>query len=181
MNRFNVVLQSWFLFCWKRFTVLTFVRFFSSMSSLMINQSRLISCYIKAITERTLIWFIFRMWNHMQTKLRLIWSSKTTIRIITSEWSLSSMITTMIIHIFKNRGNEITTGMQTTILMFPRMIFEMLTHFTCWFAYKIASRKATPKAILTLLWIFIMFIRDNSLLKKQKNLLLPKRRTIAPW
>lgn len=181
MNRFNVILQSWLLFCWKRFTVLTFIRFFSSMSSLMINQCRLISCYIKAITERTLIWFFFRMWNHMQTKLWLVWSRKTTVRIVTSERSLSSMITTMIVHIFKNRGSELTTGMQTTILMFSRMIFEMLTHFICWFTYKIAARKATPKAILGILLILTRFIRGNLLLKKQKNLLFPKRRTIAPW
>lgn len=100
MNRFDVILQARLLLRREGLAILTLVRLFTRMRTLVVDERRLVPRGIRAVIKGALERLVIGMGNHMKTQLRRIGRREPAVGEGASIRSLSSMISVVERHIF---------------------------------------------------------------------------------
>ena len=128
MNSSNVISKTGHLLSSIRLTIHALKWCLTCMNTFMIDQSGFVTRSIRTIFKRTLVWSLIRVRVHVQTKLRWIWSGKTTTRDGTAKWALTSMIFTMIYRITIDFRDKVTTWIETAERSSAEVLESMITH-----------------------------------------------------
>ena len=128
MNRANMILEPRFLLRRKDLAIFALVGLFPSVSTFVVQQSRLISRCIIAIGIRAFERLILGVRNHVKPQLCQTWGGKPAVGVIAHVGSLASVDSLVVGEVLQHAGREGAARIETAEPSLGWVEFEVIAH-----------------------------------------------------